>query len=155
MPTTDPDQAAKTAAAGRERVERLIETHFPQLRAGGKLILFEAVDEGTARLRMLAREHLLRPGGTVSGPSMFLLADVAVYAALLGAKGETALDAVTVSLTINFLSRPPPADLVATARLLKVGRRLAVGEVENHSGGADELVAHAMATYALPPDREQ
>jgi uncharacterized protein (TIGR00369 family) len=152
MSTNDTDEAARSATADRERVEHLIETHFPQLHAGGKLILIEAVDARTARLRMLAGEHLLRPGGTVSGPSMFLLADVAVYSALLGARGEAALEAVTTSLTINFLSRPPPADLVATARLLKVGRRLAVGEVEIHSESVDELVAHAMATYALPPD---
>lgn len=151
MSTRRPDDRAEPPSAVRAEVERLIETHFPQLRAGGKLIVIESVDERSARLRMPAGDHLLRPGGTVSGPSMFLLADVAVYAALLGAKGEAALQAVTTNVTINFLSRPPPADLVATARLLKVGRRLAIGEVEIHSVADDQLVAHATATYALPP----
>lgn len=151
MSTRRPDDRAETPDALRAEVERLIETHFPQLHAGGKLIVIESVGDRAARLRMLAGEHLLRPGGTVSGPSMFLLADVAVYAALLAVNGEAALQAVTTNVTINFLSRPPPADLLAMARLLKVGRRLAIGEVEIHSTADDQLVAHATATYALPP----
>lgn len=151
MSTRRPDDRSQPPDVVRAGVERLIETHFPQLHAGGKLIVIESVDEHAARLRMPAGDHLLRPGGTISGPSMFLLADVAVYAALLGVNGEAALQAVTTNVTINFLSRPPPADLVASARLLKVGRRLAIGEVEIHSTVDDRLVAHATATYALPP----
>lgn len=149
---TDHVDDAETNAR-KEIVDRLIATHFPQLNAAGKLIFIEAVGGRSARLRMVASDHLMRPGGTVSGPSMFLLADVAVYAAVLGELGEAALEAVTTNLNINFLSRPPLADLVARARLIKLGRRLAVGEVEIHSEGAADIVAHAMATYALPSSR--
>ena len=151
MPSERDSTDVARDAASRDRVERLIETHFPQLHSGGKLILIEEVGASTARLRLLAGERQLRPGGTVSGPSMFLLADVAVYAAILGARGEAALEAVTTNLNITFLARPPAADLVARAHLIKLGRRLAVGEVEIFSTARSEMVAHAMATYALPP----
>ena len=104
----------------------------------------------TARLRLVASEKHLRPGGTVSGPSMFALADVCLYIAILAQIGPVAL-AVTTNLNINFLRRPSPGDLVADCRLLKLGNRLAVGEVFLHSQGEDEPVAHATGTYSIPP----
>ena len=95
----------------------------------------------------------LRPGGTVSGPVVMAVADVALYVALLGEIGIVPL-AVTTSLTINFL-RKPAADrrLVGVCRLLKVGRSLAMGEVSVYSEGLEEPVAHVVGTYAIPPTR--
>lgn len=92
----------------------------------------------------------LRPGGTVAGPVLMTVADVALYVALLGEIGIVPL-AVTTSLSFNFL-RKPPADraIVGECRLLKLGRTLAVGEVTLYSEGIDEPVAHAVGTYAIP-----
>ena len=119
---------------------------FPQSTA-----TVEAVSEDGARLRQAVGEPHLRPGGTVSGPAMMALADCAAYAAILVAKGIVPL-AVTTSFNINFLRRPGPhAALVADARLLKLGTRLAVVEIELRGEGAPDTVAHATATYSLPP----
>lgn len=104
---------------------------------------------GGARLRIPFREDFLRPGGTLNGPLMMAAADLATYAAVLGAIGLEAL-AVTTQLSINFLRKPAPATLLGTARLLKLGKRLAVGEVELFTEGDREMVAHAVCTYALP-----
>lgn len=120
----------------------------------GLKIRVEAIGEGTARLLLPASPETLRPGGTISGPSMMTLADYALYAAVLGAIGRVEL-AVTTSLTINFLRKPPPGDLVADARLLKVGKRLAYGEVVIYSEavGEEDPVAHVTSTYSIPPNR--
>lgn len=135
--------SAMTAAEVAEFLER----EFPQIDHLGLRI--EALEDGRARVRLPRHESQLRPGGTVSGPTMMTLADASMYALLLGMLGPVAL-AVTTSLTINFLRRPEPADLVAEVKLLKLGRRLAVGEVTIYCGGA-EPVAHVVATYSIPP----
>jgi uncharacterized protein (TIGR00369 family) len=123
---------------------------FPQIR--GEMVV-EAVGPMTARLRMPVDERRLRPGGTVSGPAMFALADCAFYAATLAMIGREALT-VTTSLTINFLAKPPPADLIGEARILRLGRTLSVGDVTILSAGrAEGPVAHAAVTYAIPPAR--
>ena len=134
-------------------ITQLVAQHFPQLGPPGKRIVIEAAGPGTARVRMRASDDMLRPGGTVSGPAMFTLADVAIYIAILGIRGAAALDAVTSNLSISFLARPEPRDLVANVRLLKTGKRLAFGEVEIYSVGKADMVAHATATYALPSPR--
>ncbi|MBK9036416.1 MAG: PaaI family thioesterase [Myxococcales bacterium] len=95
------------------------------------------------------REAFLRPGGTLSGPTLMTLADTAMYFLVLAMSGPQPL-AVTSSLTINFLRKPPPADLHATARMLKLGKRLAVGEVHLRGGDPAVVVAQASVTYALP-----
>jgi uncharacterized protein (TIGR00369 family) len=133
-----------------EEVSALMRQHFPQVGDGGKLILIDTVSDGEARLRLPDSPDHLRPGGTVSGPAMVMLADVAVYVAILATLGADALQAVTTSLNINFLKRPAPAELVAEAKLLKVGRRLVVGEVAISAAGEETLLAHATTTYALP-----
>ena len=112
----------------------------------------EVVELGPARtvLRMPYREDFLRPGGTISGPMLMGLADLAMYAIVLAAIGRVEL-AVTTSLTINFLRKPPPAGILAQARLLKLGKRLAVGDVELFIEGDPDMVAHVTATYSIPP----
>ena len=95
----------------------------------------------------------LRPGGTVSGPTMFSLADVAIYLAILARIGPVAL-AVTTSASIDFLRKPAAGvDLVATARILKLGRVLAVGDVLIRSEGMEAPVARSNMTYSIPPKR--
>ena len=81
---------------------------------------------------------------------MFTLADFSVYVAIIAALGEAGIDAVTTNINMNFLAKPEPRDLVAEVRLLRLGRRTAVGEAELLTDGATGLVAHAIATYALP-----
>lgn len=117
---------------------------------GGGSMRVEEVGNLTARLRLKAAPRDLRPGGTVSGASMMALADLAIYAALLGEIGLVPL-AVTTSLTMNFLRKPPLADVLAEARLLKVGKSLAFGEIFLRSEGHEKLVAHCTSTYSIPP----
>ena len=109
----------------------------------------EAVGDMTARVRMLFNEQRLRPGGTISGPSLMTLADTGVWVALLAQIGRIALS-VTAHLDIDFLRKPGPGDVIGDVRLLKVGRKLAVGTVTMYSDGDDRPVAHASVTYALP-----
>ncbi|MGE0850701.1 MAG: PaaI family thioesterase [Hyphomicrobiaceae bacterium] len=131
-------------------IEALIDARFPQIHAGGRSLVIEEVGERNVCVRLQYHERHTRPGGTVSGVAMFMLADFAVYVAIIAALGDTGLDAVTTNLNINFLSRPEPRDLIARVRLIRLGRRLAVGEAQIYSDGSEELVAHAIATYALP-----
>ena len=135
-----------------EETAAFLERDFPQMNAGGRHFHLEAVGPLSARMRLDYHERHLRPGGTVSGPSMMALADYVLYAAILANIGPVAL-AVTTSLNVNFLRRPGPAALVAECRLMKLGRRLAVGEVAIRSAGAEALVAHATGTYPIPPER--
>lgn len=107
--------------------------------------------DGLAVLTMPYSSDFVRPGGTVMGPALFSLADVALYGAVMSRIGRVEL-AVTTSMTINFLRRPRPAAVRAEARLLKLGQRLAYGEVLLFSDGLDEAVAHATGTYSIPPD---
>lgn len=130
-----------------EQMQSFLAEHFPQGEQYGSL---EKLGDGTATMRLPVGDEHLRPGGTVSGPSMMGLADVAVYAALLSRIGPVAL-AVTTNLNINFLNKPVAnADVVAEAVMLKIGKRLAVGEVTILSEGNDEPVAHATMTYSIP-----
>jgi uncharacterized protein (TIGR00369 family) len=109
----------------------------------------EHVEQDRLRLRQSVASLMLRPGGTVSGPTLMALADAAAYALILAHIGPVAL-AVTSSLTISFLHKPQPADLVADAEFLKLGRKLAVVDVRLHSEGTTHPVAQAVVTYALP-----
>jgi uncharacterized protein (TIGR00369 family) len=108
------------------------------------------IGHGSARMRVPFRTGLLRPGGTVGGPILMGLADVALYAALLGAIGPVEL-AVTTNLNTNFLRKPGPAAVLAEAKLLKLGKRLAVGEVALYTEGDPDMVAHVTGTYSIPP----
>jgi len=110
----------------------------------------ERIGHGTATLRLRFDAAHIRPGGTIAGPVQMALADVALYAVVMSLLGRVEL-AVTTSLNINFLKRPGPADLVAHAKILKLGKRLAVGECAIYSDGEDEMVAHVTGTYSIPP----
>jgi uncharacterized protein (TIGR00369 family) len=112
----------------------------------------EAIGHGTARVRMPANPKFLRPGGTISGPAQMALADFAMYAAVLGAVGNVPL-AVTTNLSINFLNKPPAGDLVCEVRLLKVGKRLVMGDAIVHAAGQPDPVSHVTLTYSVPPQR--
>jgi uncharacterized protein (TIGR00369 family) len=113
-------------------------------------IRVERLGYGSITLVMPASDRLLRPGGTIAGPAQMALADIAMYGLVMSRLGRVDL-AVTTSLSINFLRRPEPAAMTAEGRLMKLGKRLAVGEVTLHSAGLAEPVAHAVVTYSLPP----
>ena len=135
-----------------EAVRELCEAQLPWAVDMGMTV--EEIGESQCRVRLPYRDAFLRPGGTVAGPLLMGLADFAMYVAVLSAIGRVEL-AVTTSLSCNFLRRPRPADVLAHARLLKLGKRLAYGEVSLYSAGTDETqpVAHVTATYSIPPAR--
>lgn len=115
--------------------------------------LVERADAAGVSLRMRVAERHLRPGGTVSGPTIFALADVAMYLAILSRIGPVALT-VTTNCSIDFMRKPAAgSDLVGEARVLKLGRSLAVGDVLVFSEGQAEPVARASLTYSIPPNR--
>lgn len=133
-----------------DEIDALISRAYPQIWVdGGRNFSIEAIEAGRARLRMFYAERHLRPGGTISGPSMMALSDLAMWVVVLGHVGPLELS-VTTSLTINFLRKPAQVDLLAEARLLKLGKRLAVGDVTLRSVGDEAAVAHATCTYAIP-----
>lgn len=121
---------------------------FPQVTGD---FTIEDLGDMRVRTRLNVAERHLRPGGTVSGPAIFALADVSVYLAVLAMIGREAL-AVTTNCSIDFMRKPAArTDLIAECRLLKLGRVLAVGEVLIFSEGVDQPVARASLTYSIPP----
>ncbi|MBB6310172.1 PaaI family thioesterase [Xanthobacter tagetidis] len=133
-------------------LEDFLREVFPQAFGPSRPHHVVALGHRTATIRLDAEDEHLRPGGTVSGPSLMALSDVAVYAALLGQIGRVAL-AVTTNLSINFLRKPAPGPVFADARIIKLGKRLAVGDVALRGAGSDDLVAHCVATYSIPDKR--
>jgi uncharacterized protein (TIGR00369 family) len=142
---SDPDQTLMSIPA----LEALLKRDFPQIYANGPLYTILEAGHGKSRLRLAYHESQLRPGGTLSGPAMMTLADLALYVAVLASLGPVTL-AVTTNLSINFLNKPKPCALIADCTLIKIGKRLAVGDVRIHSEGEQTLVAHATGTYSLP-----
>ncbi len=132
-----------------DQLGELLAAEFPQAFYPGCGLTIENVAYGNVRVRRAFNADYLRPGGTLSGPTMMELADFAMYVAVLSAIGAVPL-AVTTNLNINFLRKPAQADLIADAKLLKVGKRLAVGEVAIYSDGLEEPVAHVTSTYSIP-----
>ncbi len=130
-------------------LERFLLEEFPQAFQGGDITI-EHADGETCLLRHRYSDRMLRPGGTVSGPTLMALADFAMYVVLLSAIGPVGL-AVTTNLNINFLRKGPPGqDVLAAGRLLKLGKRLAVGEVNLLSGTSPNPIAHVTSTYSIP-----
>ncbi|NOD83451.1 PaaI family thioesterase [Ruegeria sp. HKCCD6119] len=135
-------------AMNRDELSQYLKQVFPQVH---KDFFVEDLTEDTITMRLVVQNQHLRPGGTVSGPSMFGLADVSVYAMVLARKGRQSL-AVTTNSSFDFLRKPEGgADMIAACRLLKLGKTLAVGDVLLYSEGSDLPVARATMTYSLPP----
>ncbi len=138
-----------TAKMSVAELEEFLRHEFPQAFSGGDIAI-ESADGGSCLLRQRYHERMLRPGGTISGPTLMALADFAMYVVLLSAIGPVGL-AVTTSLNINFLRKgQPEQDVLAAAKLLKLGKRLAVGEVDLLSGSSPDPIAHVTATYSIP-----
>jgi uncharacterized protein (TIGR00369 family) len=134
----------------RAELEAFLRREFPQMFRVA-IVTIEHADGRGCRLRQAFDDNMVRPGGTVSGPTLMALADFAMYVVLLSAIGPVGL-AVTTNLNINFLSKAPAGhDILAEAKLLKLGKRLAVGEVALQSAASDDLVAHVISTYSIPP----
>lgn len=132
-------------------LQRFLIEEFPQVCDD---FVVETVWEMGLRLRLIAGEHHLRPGGTVSGPAMFGLADVGVYLSIMAMIGPKAL-AVTTNSAMDFMRKPAAGrDLLAEVRLLKLGRVLAVGDALLFSEGQTTAVARASLTYSIPPERD-
>jgi len=130
----------------RAEIAAFLEAGFPQTKC-----TVDAVGGFGATVRHPVGVAELRPGGTVSGPVLMAVADVALYVAIMGEIGIVPL-VVSTSLTVNFMRKPSStADIVAVCKLMKIGRNLAVGEVALYSEGRGEPVAHAVGTYSIPP----
>ncbi len=129
----------------KEALSAFFDAEFPN-----NSLNIEMVGEKKARIRRTPNQADLRPGNTVSGPFMMSVVDTALYVAIMGELGLVAL-AVTTSLNFNFLRKPVAnADVIAECELLKVGKKLVVGEVTLYSDGDDRPIAHAVGTYSLP-----
>ena len=139
------------AAISLDELRRRLQEEFPQAFRVDSSLSIVAIGHGAAKLRYTFHPRSLRPGGTIAGTTMMILADAAMYIAVLASIGWVPL-AVTTNLNINFLKKPRPGALEADCRLLKLGKRLAVGEVSIRAEGDDELAAHATATYSIPPN---
>lgn len=132
-----------------EELEAFRAQHFSQ--SDSLNMKIETLDGMTMRVRMPVRPEHLRPGGTVSGPTLMFLCDAAFYLLLLAQIGPVSL-AVTTNLNISFMRRPANgADVIADMRILKLGQKLAVGDVLLFSDGDPDPVAHCQMTYAIPP----
>ncbi len=132
-----------------EELERLLSAEFPQMLNAHSGYGIEEVWSGGSRVRKHFSPRSLRPGGTIAGTTMMTLADFAPYVAILATIGWAPM-AVTTHLSIHFLKKPAARDLLAEARLIKLGKRLAVAEVGIRSEGEDDMVAHATVTYSIP-----
>lgn len=113
----------------------------------------EQIEAGRAIMRLPYDERSIRPGGTISGPHMMLLADACMYAVVLSLIGDVRL-AVTTNLNINFLRKPSQSDLLAEGKIIKLGKRLAVLEVSLYTADENEIVAHVTGTYSIPPGND-
>lgn len=132
--------------ATKIEIVEFLKRDFPQTKC-----IVDEVGHASATVRHHVGTDELRPGGTVSGPVLMAVADVALYVALLGEIGIVPL-AVTTSLSINFLRKPSPSkNIIGICKLIKVGRSLAVGDVALYSEGVEDMVAHAVGTYSIPP----
>ena len=132
----------------QQQITDLLQQHFPHIQDE---ISIDSMNDQEATVRLSVNNRHLRPGNTVSGPSMFLLADVAAYIAILAQVGART-QAVTTSAHMDFLRKPQAqADIIATTKVLKIGKQLAVVDVYLYSENDENMVARASMTYSLPP----
>src|ERR1700752_2747910 len=142
----------KASVLAADELTRLLSAGFPQVWTSASGLAIEEGWSGGWRLRQAFREQTLRPGATISGATIMALGDYAVYVAVLATIGWEPL-AATTSLNVNFLAKPGRNDLLADCDLIKVGKRLVVGEVMIREAGEDEPIAHLTSTYSVPPRR--
>ena len=133
----------------KSELEAFLRREFPQ---SADVVRIESLHAGRLRTSMAVGWEHFRPGGTISGPAMFFLADVSVYLTILSVAGPIA-SAVTTNCSIDFMRKPSPDSLLAETRLLKLGRRIAVADAMIYSKWGGEPVARAGLSYALPPER--
>ncbi|MHB8380328.1 MAG: PaaI family thioesterase [Acidimicrobiales bacterium] len=129
-----------------EELQTIVDDAFPDF----DVPRIESLEDDTLVIAQPVTSRNSRPGGTLSGPTMMALADNSAWLIILAHVGPVLL-AVTTSLHIDFLRKPEITDLMARARLIKLGRRLAVVDVELFSRGSSDLVAKAQVTYSIPP----
>jgi uncharacterized protein (TIGR00369 family) len=147
------ENMVKAPALDANELSHRLRAEFPEVWDAVSGLAIEDVWWGGCRLRQAFRAQSLRPGATISGATIMALGDYAVYVALLATIGWEPL-AVTTSLNVNFLRKPGRVDLLADCDLIKIGRRLVVGEVTiRQEGGEDGAVAHLTSTYSIPPRR--
>lgn len=135
-----------------EDLNRFLDRDYPELNAGHRAYSATLVGPGVVEVTLAAGASHVRPGGTVSGPVLMTLTDIACWLVILAHIGPVALT-VTTHLSIDFLRKPEPGLLVARARLLKLGRRLAVSACEIGAADGGQPFTAATATYSIPPDR--
>jgi uncharacterized protein (TIGR00369 family) len=139
------------AAMSPDELHAFLVREFPQ--SDPEWMRIELAEHRHVRIRAIIGDEDLRPGGTVSAKTLMSLANTAMFLAVLASIGPIPL-AVATNLSIDFLRRPSKDDVIVDAKVLKLGSRLAVGDINIFSDGLDEPVAHATATYSIPPDRE-
>lgn len=139
------------AKMSAEELHAFLVHEFPQ--SNPEWMRVEAVGDRIVRIRSLIGDDDLRPGGNVSAQTLMSLANTAMYLAVLATLGPVPL-AVPSNLNIDFLRRADKEDVVVEARILKVGRRLVFGDIALYSDGVEEMIAHATATYSIPPAGE-
>ena len=142
------DKVRKPGVLSASEVDALLAREFAHGGSAAGNVIEEAW-HGGCRVRRTFNPRSLRPGGTISGPTMMGLTDFSMYVAILASIGPVPL-AVTTNLNINFLRKPSQRDLIAEVKLIKLGKRLAVGEVLVRSDGDPEIAAHATGTYSIP-----
>lgn len=135
-----------------DEINRFLAEHYPQLNSGGSDYSAVDVFPGGCTVRLDATERHVRAGGTVSGPSLFTLADIGGYVCVLSHAGPDALS-VTTSLTINFMRKAGPGPVDGHCRVLKLGRSLMVFDIAMVAGEDGAMIAHATGTYSIPPKR--
>lgn len=143
-----PAHTALTPVMTAAEINDLLEQVYPELNEG--LRFYEAVEvfPGGCTVRLNAGQRHLRPGNTVSGPSLFTLADIGGYVCVLSHAGPDALS-VTTNLNINFMRKAPAGPVDGHCRILKLGKSLMVFDIDITAGG--HTVAHATGTYSIPP----
>ena len=144
----EPEGAQRMSRITAAEFEAIVREQLPFAQALGAEVVELSPERSVFRLPY--KSDFLRPGGTIGGPLLMALADLSLYGAVMAALGPV-VQAVTTNLNISFLRLPPPADIIAQARLIKVGKRLAVGTVELYSADDPDMVAHVSGTYSLPP----
>jgi len=150
----DASTGRRPGVLSARQVGDLLAREFSQMAGTDSPNVIEDAWHGGCRVRRKFNARSLRPGGTISGPTMMALTDFSMYVAVLASIGPVPL-AVTTNLNINFLRKPAQRDLIAEVRLIKLGKRLAVGDVEIYSEGEEEMVAHATSTYSIPPPEDR